>query len=90
MAHTNAVTAEGEIVSARVFHAPRAAVFGAFADPDRLARWWGPKGFANTFQVFDFRPGGTWRFVMHAPDGTDYPLTKEFVEVADGERIVLW
>jgi uncharacterized protein YndB with AHSA1/START domain len=87
---TSSVTpADGEIISERVFDAPRPTVFGAFADPDRLSRWWGPKGFANTFHEFDLRPGGTWRFVMRGPDGTEYPLTKEFVEVVPGERIVL-
>lgn len=47
-------------------------IFNAFQDPERLARWWGPKGFRNTFETFDFRPGGEWRFIMHGPDGTDY------------------
>jgi uncharacterized protein YndB with AHSA1/START domain len=81
--------AHGEIVSERLFAAPRRAVFGAFADPELLARWWGPKGFTNTFQSFDLRLGGLWRFVMHGPDGAEYPLTKEFVEVVPAERIVL-
>ena len=61
-----------EIVSGRVIDAPRRKVFKAFADPTHLARWWGPKGFRNTFEEFDFRPGGTWRFTMHGPDGVDY------------------
>lgn len=82
-------SADGEIVSTRVFDAPRGVVFQAFTDPDRLVRWWGPKGFTNTFHEFDLRPGGAWRFVMHAPDGTDYPLTKEFLEVVPDERITL-
>jgi uncharacterized protein YndB with AHSA1/START domain len=40
-------------------HAP-ALVFDAFTRPDVLARWWGPSGFTNTFEVFEFRPGGQW------------------------------
>ena len=89
MSTASVLPTDGEIVSTRVFDAPRATVFRAFTDPGRLTRWWGPKGFTNTFHEFDLRPGGTWRFVMHGPDGKDYPLTKEFVEVAAGERIVL-
>jgi uncharacterized protein YndB with AHSA1/START domain len=81
--------ADGEIVATRVFDAPREVVFRAFTDPALLARWWGPKGFRNTFHEFDPRPGGAWRSVMHGPDGTDYPITKEFVEVAPPERIAL-
>jgi uncharacterized protein YndB with AHSA1/START domain len=82
-------SSDGEIVSTRVFDAPREVVFRAFTDPVLLARWWGPKGFTNTFQEFDLRPGGAWRFVMRGPDGTEYQMTKEFVEVVAPERIVL-
>lgn len=80
---------ETEVVSARVFRAPRALVIQAFTDPAVLARWWGPEGFTSTFREFDLRPGGMWRFVMHGPDGTDYPMEQRFVEVALPDRIVL-
>lgn len=65
----------------RTFPVPPDAVFAAIQDPERLARWWGPAGFRNTFQVFEFRPGGAWRFIMHGPDGTDYPNESEFLEI---------
>jgi uncharacterized protein YndB with AHSA1/START domain len=77
-----------EIVAARVVGAAPERVFEAFADPAHLARWWGPKGFTNTFHEFDFRPGGTWRFVMHGPDGASYQNKSVFVEVVRPERIV--
>lgn len=62
-------------------------VFAAIADPARLARWWGPAGFANTFAAFEFRAGGDWRFTMHGPDGTDYPNESRFLEIAPGRRV---
>ncbi len=77
-----------EIVSARLFDVPREKLFRAFSEPEELARWWGPQGFTNTFEQFDLRPGGRWQFVMHAPDGTDYPNAKEFIEVSPPERVV--
>jgi len=77
-----------EIVTTRVFDAPRERVFRAWTDPDHLAKWWGPKGFTNTFQEFDMRQGGNWRFVMHGPDGVDYKNKSVFVEVVKPERIV--
>ena len=77
-----------EIVTARVLDAPRERVFEAFADPERLARWWGPEGFTNTFEEFDLRPGGAWRFVMHGPDGGHYRNESVFDEVAPPERVV--
>ncbi|WP_390637577.1 SRPBCC family protein [Limnoglobus roseus] len=76
------------MVSSRVFDAPREAVFGAFLDPATLARWWGPDGFSSTIQVFDPRPGGTWKLVMHAPNGTDYHNESVFVEVTPPELVV--
>ena len=79
---------EFEFVCSRVFTAPRELVFEAFSNPNHLIYWWGPKDFTNTFQEFDLCPGGAWRFVMHGPDGTDYPQVKDFVEVVAPERIV--
>jgi uncharacterized protein YndB with AHSA1/START domain len=77
-----------EIVSTREFRVPRETVFDAFADPEQLARWWGPKGFRNTIKEFDLRPGGAWRFVMHGPDGTDFDNATDFIEVVRPGRIV--
>jgi uncharacterized protein YndB with AHSA1/START domain len=77
-----------EIVTTRVFDAPRERVFRAWTDPEHLVRWWGPKGFTSTFQDFDPRPGGVWRFVMHGPDGAAYRNKSVFVEIVRPERIV--
>ena len=49
------------------------AVFAAINDPVRLARWWGPAGFSNRFDVFEFQAGGKWFFTMIGPDGKVYP-----------------
>lgn len=77
-----------EIISTRGFAAPRETLFQVFADPAELAQWWGPKGFTNTITRFDFRPGGSWRFTMHGPDGKDYPNAKDFIEAEKPSRIV--
>jgi uncharacterized protein YndB with AHSA1/START domain len=81
-------TTDREFVHSRLIDAPRERVFRAFSDPAHLARWWGPTGFTSTFHTFDLRPGGAWRFVMHGPDGVDYPNESVFVEVLAPERIV--
>ena len=85
----SAPAAPGEIVNARVFAVSCGKVFAAFADPAVLARWWGPKGFTNEFHEFDFRPGGTWRFTMRAPDGASYAMDHRFVEVLPAERVAV-
>lgn len=76
-----------EIVSHRVFDAPRDALYRAFAEPGRVEQWWGPSGFTCTQGVFDLRPGGEWGCVLHGPDGTDYPNTKTFTEVVPSARV---
>lgn len=73
----------------RVFAAPPEAVFAAMADPERLARWWGPEGFANAFEVFEFQPGGRWVFTMVGPDGTRYPNECVFRQIEPHQRIVI-
>jgi uncharacterized protein YndB with AHSA1/START domain len=77
-----------EIVTTRVFDAPRDLVFEAWTRPEHLARWWGPRGFTTTTHEFDFRPGGTWRLTMHGPDGTDYPNRIVYEEIMRPSRIV--
>ena len=64
-------------------------VFAAFERADCLARWWGPNGFRNTFEQFEFAPAGRWVFVMHGPNGTDYPNESVFREVEPDTRIVI-
>lgn len=76
-----------EIVSRRTLACTPAQAFAAFADPARLARWWGPNGFTNTIREFDLRPGGRWRLTMHGPDGANYENLSEFAEVTPSERI---
>ncbi len=64
-------------------------VFAAFSDPQRLARWWGPAGFTNTFNVCEFKSGGRWSFVMHGPDGGNYPNESVFEEVESPRKVVV-
>ena len=80
---------DNELSTSRVLDAPRAQVFRAISDPAILAHWWGPDGFSNTFKAFNFAPGGVWSFVMHGPDGTDYPNESAFAEIEAPQRVVI-
>jgi uncharacterized protein YndB with AHSA1/START domain len=77
-----------EVTLTRLVDAPRALVFQAWVDPQRLAKWWGPKGFTNPVCEVDARPGGALRIVMRAPDGAEYPMTGIFRELVAPERLV--
>lgn len=78
-----------EIVNTRAFPECPEQVFNAFAAPDRLALWWGPKGFTNTFNTFDFRSGGPWNFIMHSPDGQNFKNECVFLDIERPGRIVI-
>lgn len=73
----------------RLLSASPREVFAAFEQPDRLARWWGPSGFTNTFEHFELKPGGRWVFVMHGPNGADYANESVFRKVEPDTRIVI-
>ncbi|MDQ3231172.1 MAG: SRPBCC domain-containing protein [Pseudobdellovibrionaceae bacterium] len=63
-------------------------VFAAF-NAQRLARWWGPAGFTNTFDVCEFKNGGRWSFTMHGPDGKNYPNENVFAEIEAPKKVVI-
>jgi len=64
-------------------------VFAAISHPERLARWWGPAGFTNTFNVCEFKDGGRWSFIMHAPDGKSFPNENVFAEIEPPRKVVV-
>ena len=75
--------------TSRQLSAKPSTVFAAFADPSRLAKWWGPHGFSNTIHSFDFRPGGAWTFSMHGPDGQVFPNECVFAAIIDNAKVVI-
>jgi len=78
-----------EIVSTRIINFPVKHVFEAWENPDRLKNWWGPNGFTNTFELFDFREGGRWKFVMHGPDKGNYQNEVEFIKI-EKPNLIAW
>lgn len=80
-------TGDREIVISRSYDAPRELVFAAWTEPDRIGRWWGPDGFTTTTYEMDFRPGGSWRFTMHGPDGTDYPNRIAYTSIKKNDSL---
>lgn len=81
--------ANAVITNRRTIVANPREIFAAMADPAMLARWWGPEGFTNTFETFEFRPEGRWVFVMHGPNGIDYTNECVFREILPDSKVVL-
>lgn len=82
-------TPDCEIVSSRIFIAPIAIAYDAWANPNHLKNWWGPAGFTNTFNEFDFRVGGKWSLVMHGPDKGNYVNECEFIKI-EKPTLIAW
>lgn len=80
---------DAAITTSRLLSATPGEIFAAFEQPERLAQWWGPEGFTNTFEQFEFKPGGRWIFVMHGPNGANYPNESIFQEITPSHRIVI-
>lgn len=77
-----------EFVISRVFDAPRELVYQAWSEPERMARWWGPKGFTVQVKQLDLRPGGMYHYCLKNPGG--YEMWGKFVyrEIVAPERLV--
>jgi uncharacterized protein YndB with AHSA1/START domain len=80
--------ADRAIVVSREYDAPRELVWETFTDAEHVKNWWGPNGFTTTTFEHDLRPGGAWRFVMHGPDGTDYPNFITYLAIRKPEELV--
>lgn len=83
-----AKNSSNEIHITRVYDAPVKAVWDAWTDPAQVAIWWGPRGFTLTTHSKDLRPGGTWNYTMHGPDGVDYPNITTYYEVEEQKKLV--
>ena len=71
----------------RVMPAAPPEVFRLFADPDELARWWGPAGFSVPSLDFNPAVGSSYRIEMQPPEGDAFHLTGEFREVDPPTRL---
>src|SRR5277367_3366732 len=77
-----------EIKITRIYDAPVQLVWDAWTDPKQVAQWWGPRGFTLTTHSKDLKPGGTWRYTMHGPDGTNYENCTNYFVVDKYSRLV--
>ena len=76
-----------EIVMTRDFHFPRALVWKAWTEPEHVAKWWGCAQSRTEVCEMDFRPGGAWRFLLHA-DGESWGFRGVYREIEAPSRIV--
>jgi len=80
--------ADTQILITREFDAPRHLVFLAWTTPELIKRWWSGGRGEVTMADVDLRPGGRWRYVLAAGDGTEAAFHGEYLQIVPDERIV--
>lgn len=77
-----------EFVIRRVFDAPLDRVWRAWTEPERMAKWWGPRDFEIVSLKLDLRPGGTCHYMLRSPDGLDMWGMLTYREIVPQQKLV--
>ena len=90
LANTLTVQPVGEraVRITRSFAAPRELVFDAHTRPELLRRWLGPASWTLTECDIDLRTGGSFRYLMHGPEGEEMVVRGEYRDVQRPSRLV--
>ncbi len=71
----------------REFDAPVAALFEAHRDPELVEQWLGPDGYEMEIDTYDFRSGGSWRYVQRN-EGNEYAIRGVFHTIRENELAI--
>lgn len=87
-ANPDAAPMEDTFVISRLLRAPRAMVWQAATERERLMQWFGPKGFTTPQCELDLRPGGHYHYCLRAANGFELWGKWVFREITAPERLV--
>jgi uncharacterized protein YndB with AHSA1/START domain len=77
-----------ETVITHEFNAPRKLVYEVLTTPEHVKHWYGPRAMTLVSCEMDVRVGGSWRFVVRAPDNSVHAFSGEYREIVPLEKIV--
>ena len=80
---------ERPFVMSHLFNAPRARMWRAWTERERLMQWFGPAGATITTANLDLRPGGSFHYCIRTLDGRDMWGKFVYREIVSPEKIVL-
>ena len=72
----------------RRLKAPPTKVYGAWTEPDKLTKWFGPAGAETLEAETDARVGGRFHVLMRTADGELHGVSGIYREVVPDERLV--
>lgn len=70
---------------AREFDYPVAEVFRAHQEPELVAQWLGPRRLRMEIDHYEFRTGGSYRYMHIGPDGGQYRFNGVFHTVREND-----
>lgn len=79
-----------KLVVTRVFDATPEQIWACFTDPEKLHKFFGPKGTTISQEelTMDVRVGGEFSLTMHNEEnGDQYPLTAEYLTVDEPSKL---
>jgi len=85
---TNTLT--NEISVTRVFDAPVSEVWKYWTEPDKIMKWWGPRGFTSPLAKMDVREGSMSFVCMRPPPecgGPDMCKTWSYKKIVPEQEI---
>ena len=71
----------------RFFKAPPSLIFQMFSDSDHVRQWWGPRVLELVTCDIDLRVGGSYTFVLRAPDGQQFAMYGTYQEITAPHRL---
>lgn len=73
------------IDTTREFDFPVEAVFRAYAEPDLVTQWLGPRGYGMVLEQYDFATGGRYRYIHTDGEGNEFAFNGVFHVVREND-----
>lgn len=72
----------------RTFEVPVKTVWEAWTQSEHIMQWWAPKGMMIKVVEHNFKVGGTWKYTMPMPDGSEFISEGKYLEIVEFKKIV--
>lgn len=79
---------EKELFITHLFNAPRALVFSAWTDPEKLQHWYAPDGCTIEFKSLNAEEGGSFHSCIHDPVHGQCWIKGIYKEISAPEKLV--
>ncbi len=76
------------VLVTREFDATPAELFRVQTDPELVTQWLGPRDLEMVLEEYDVRPGGQYRYIHKAQDGTEYAFRGVFHTVEPASLVI--